>query len=124
MTDSEKSKKEPFGPDDNSMMARIWRGEIELEQDPNAEEEESPVYWETASIEKEDNRIIVVVDGTSKREYPSGSPDYDKVLATLKETFPQLAPGRICKLYRYSDGRTEIETVEYLDGKRVVFSEE
>lgn len=72
---NDKKQSEPFGPDDNSMMARIWRGEIELEQAPNAEEEEGPVYWETASIEKEDNRITVVVDGTSKREYSSGSPD-------------------------------------------------
>lgn len=102
---------EVFGPDDNSLIAKVIRGEVELEY-PDSEPIEHPMFWETMSM-RSDQTIVNCVNGQYKLEYRTDNPDYQKILGKIKEQFPDLAVGRVCTLNRYRDGRTEITTEEY-----------
>lgn len=110
--DAKDNKSKAFGPDDNSMLAKIMRGEIKLEDDGKPPEEH-PVLWESASMNETDGRIVRVVNGTNKFEYYSDDPRYPQIVEKLRETFPNLAPGKICFRQMYKGGRVEIKTKEY-----------
>ncbi|MBZ0186574.1 MAG: hypothetical protein K8F91_10030 [Candidatus Obscuribacterales bacterium] len=98
-----------FGPEDNSMIAKLMRGEIELEKGEQPSKER-PTYWESASMRESDGLIVRVVNGTHKYQYYADDPRYPQYIEKLKETFPDLAPGKICFRYYYKGGRVEIKT--------------
>ncbi|MBZ0188548.1 MAG: hypothetical protein K8F91_20030, partial [Candidatus Obscuribacterales bacterium] len=106
--------KEPklFGPDDNSYAAKVIRGEVLPECDTEVEKMDRIVYWQTASIDRTDKRIVIVSNGTNRRDYSVDDPVYQKVLESLLEKFPELEPGKVCKLHRYEGGRVEKQTVD------------
>ncbi|MBZ0188549.1 MAG: hypothetical protein K8F91_20035 [Candidatus Obscuribacterales bacterium] len=104
---------ESFGPHDNSEIARILRGEIELEYSAEMNDKEMPTFWETAAIRRKDERIVVCINGTSKREYSADNPNYQNILERLRQKFPDLAPGKVCTIYRFKGGRIETKTKEF-----------
>lgn len=114
MTDSSQNSDSPapFGPEDNSIIAKLLRGEIELEDDGKPPKEH-PTLFESASIRESDGLIVRVVNGTHKYKYYADDPRYPQYIEKLKETFPDLAPGKICFRYYYKGGRVEIKTKEY-----------
>lgn len=67
------------------------------------------VFWETISIRDEDNKIVHVVNGQSRREYPVDHPDYAQVERKVLASYPDLVPGKICNIFRYSDGSEKVE---------------
>lgn len=68
------------------------------------------VFWETISIRAEDEKIVHVVNGQSRREYPVDHPAYDLVKRKVMDKNPELAPGKISTILRYSDGSEKVET--------------
>lgn len=68
------------------------------------------VFWETISIRAEDEKVVHVVNGQSRREYPVDHTDYDLVKRKVMNKYPELAPGKICTILRYSDGSEKVET--------------
>ena len=98
-----------FGPEDNSMIAKILRGEVKVEygDDPP---KERPTRWEAASISKIDGRIVRVLNGSTRYDYYADDPRYPEYIEKLRETFPDLAPGKACAIYYFKDGRVERET--------------
>ena len=80
-----------------------------MNTDNNYDSGERPTYWESASI-KEDNSIFIEINGQQRRTCRTTNPRYEKVLAELKNTYPELAPGKVCKFSHYRDGRSEIVT--------------
>src|SRR5690606_6949072 len=82
-----------FGPEDNSWIAKILRGEIKVE-DGDEPPKEHPSYWESASMNPLDGRIVRVVNGTNKFVYHADVPKYDEIVEKVKEKFPELGPGK------------------------------
>ena len=75
------------------------------------ETRELPIYWESACIKEEDRSIYIEINGQQRRTCRTTNPRYDTVLTELKNTYPDLAPGKKCKFNHYRDGRSEIVTV-------------
>lgn len=113
MNNEDAKKKEPFGPEDDSDIAKILRGELEVAYDKDAKPSPRVSAWETASIRSSDGAIVVCINGTNLREYSSDNPRYFEIIEKLREKFPDLAPGVVCKLTRYSDGTTKIKTTQH-----------
>lgn len=67
------------------------------------------VFWESISIRADDGKIVHVVSGHSRREYPTEHPDYAQVEKKVLADYPDLSSGRICKYFRYSDGSEKVE---------------
>ncbi|MBX3073307.1 hypothetical protein KF728_14990 [Candidatus Obscuribacterales bacterium] len=112
-TDDEKklNPDELLGPNDESHVAKAFRGEVVLEY-RDSKPKEHPIYWETMSM-RSDQTIVNCVNGQYQREYNTDNPDYEEILGKIKEQFPDLAPCRVCTLNRYRDGRVEIETKDF-----------
>jgi len=100
---------ELFGPKDNSHIAKVFRGEVELTYPENYKPREEPIFWETMTM-REDGTLVTCVKGQYKVEYYADDLDYLEILGRVKEQFPDLSIGKLCILSRYRDGRTEIET--------------
>lgn len=76
---------------------------------PNAKPTVRPVYWETASIRRDDLRIVIVIAGQQKRQYFTDEPDYETVKERLLVQYPNLAPGKLSSRHVYADGHEELE---------------
>jgi len=74
---------------------------------------ERPEFWETISISNSSRSIERIVNGQQRRLYDVDHPDYDMVIENARRYYPQLAPGRICYYYRFSDGREKVETKHF-----------
>ncbi|MEZ4491224.1 MAG: hypothetical protein R3F51_26955 [Cyanobacteriota/Melainabacteria group bacterium] len=105
--DIQKNVTKAFGPEDNSMIAKLLRGEIELEKGERPPKER-PTRWESVSISKLDGRIVRVLNGSTRYDYYADDPRYSEYIEKLREKFPDLAPGKSCSIY--PRGRVEIET--------------
>ena len=102
----------PFGLEDNSMIAKLLRGEIKLER-ADQQPKEHPTRWESVSISKLDGHIVRVLNGSTRYDYYADDPRYPEYIEKLRETFPDLAPGKSCSIYYYIDGRVETETKDW-----------
>ena len=107
--DAKKDITKAFGPEDNSMIAKLLRGEIELEKGERPPKER-PTRWESVSISKLDGRIVRVLNGSTRYDYYADDPRYSEYIEKLREKFPDLAPGKSCSIYHYKGGRVEAET--------------
>lgn len=84
--------------------------DLEQTNPTQADSQKRTVFWETISIRAEDEKVVHVVNGQSRREYPVDHPDYDLVKKKVMDKYPELAPGKICTILRYSDGSEKVET--------------
>lgn len=97
-------------PEGDAHVDQVLRGEVRPEFAANVRPTERPTFWETASIRRDDRRIVIVIAGQQKRQYFVDDPDYERVKERLLERYPELAPGKRCSRYVYADGSEELET--------------
>jgi len=107
--DAKNDVSKALGPEDNSMIAKLMRGEIELEKG-ELPQKERPTYWESVCISKLDGRIVRILNGSTRYEYYADDPRYSEYIEKLREKFPDLAPGKSCSIYHFKGGRVETET--------------
>lgn len=70
-------------------------------------------YWETASIDEDTLQVNVCYNGQQSYSYAKDNPHYPKMLDSVMEKFPELSPGKLAQYYRYSDGSTKVNVIDY-----------
>lgn len=72
-----------------------------------------PLSWERASMYSEDMKIVICYSGHYSREYSVEHPDYQKVLDSLVEKYPEFGPGKSCSEYHFQGGGKSTEITEF-----------
>lgn len=74
-------------------------------------------YWETASIDAKTLQLDVCYNGQQRFSYTKDNPQYEVMVISVKEKFPNLAPGQIGRYQRHEDGRTETTILDCEDNQ-------
>lgn len=71
------------------------------------------LYWETASIDEDTLQLNVCYNGQQSFSYLKDNPHYKKMLDGALQKFPELTPGKLGQYYRYSNGKTKVNIIDY-----------